>query len=106
MHEDIRGFDPMSPVTYNWPLNSFLTQNIHESIVYTVTWIEIPDHWLSVKPTIWKKMLHFNLLWSLYCNLSAYLIDTIKSVQSLSDKEITYIDKCYNSYCIKFFFFT
>lgn len=43
-------------------------------------------------------------LWSLYCNLSAYLIDTIKSVQSLSDKEITYIDKCYNSYCIKFFF--
>lgn len=45
-------------------------------------------------------------LWSLYCNLSAYLIDTIKSVQSISDKEITYIDKCYNSYCIKVFFFT
>lgn len=113
MHEDIRGVDPVSPVTYNWPLNSFLTQNIHESIVYTVTWIEIPDHWLSVKPTIWKKNVTFQShvhvfeeinLWSLYCNLSAYLIDTIKSVQSLSDKEITYIDKCYNSYCIKFFF--
>lgn len=53
MHEDIRGFDPVSPVTYNRPLNSFITQNIHESIVHTVAWNEIPNNWLSVKLTIW-----------------------------------------------------
>lgn len=33
--KEIRGFDPVFPETYNRPLNSFISQNKHVSIVHT-----------------------------------------------------------------------